>query len=130
MYETDLIDQEMFSGRIKELNDEMEKFILRRNEIEATLQGGVSEELSFDHVKQVLTNLNAMIHNMASDEKKVFYQLIIEEVVVKDKKVQEIKLKIDEQVQEDTMKQSLSDGKSDRDIFVRKNSNHTIKIII
>lgn len=37
MYETDLIAQEMFSGRIKELNDEMDKFILRRNEIEATL---------------------------------------------------------------------------------------------
>lgn len=126
MYETDLIAQEMFSGRIKELNDEMDKFILRRNEIEATLQGGDSEELSFEHVKQVLTNLNAMIQNMASDEKKVFYQLVIEEVVIKDKKVQEIKLKIDEQVQEDIMKKSLSDGKSDGDIFVRKISRFTL----
>ena len=78
------------------------------------------EELPFDYVKEVLTNLNDMIQNMASDEKKVFYQLIIEEVVIKDKKVQEIKLKIDEQVQEDIMKKSLSDGKSDGDIFVLK----------
>ncbi len=130
LYETDLIDQEMFSGRIKELNDEMEKFILRRNEIEATLQDGDSEELSFEHVKQVLTDLNAMIQNMASDEKKVFYQLIIEEVVIKDKKVQEIKLKIDEQVQEDIMKKSLSDRKSDGDIFARKYVVKSMKILI
>ena len=63
-----------------------------------------------------------MIQNMASNEKKVFYQLIIEEVVIKDKKVQEIKLKIDEQVQEDIVKKSLFDRKSDRDFccFIRK----------
>ena len=120
LYETDLIDQQMFKGRIKELNDEMEKLMLRRDEIEERLQGCDSEELPFDYVKEVLTNLNDMIQNMASDEKKVFYQLIIEEVVIKDKKVQEIKLKIDEQVQEDIMKKSLSDGKSDGDIFVLK----------
>ena len=130
LYETDLIDQEMFKGRIKELNNEMEKLILRRDEIEETLQGCDSEELPFDYVKEVLTNLDVMIQKMASDEKKVFYQLIIEEIVVKDKKVEEIKLKIDEQVQEDIMKKSLSDGKSDGDIFVRKNNRYLLKIII
>lgn len=130
LYETDLIDQEMFKGRIKELNDEVEKLMLRRDEIEETLQGCDSEEVSFEYVKEVLTNLDVMIQKMSSDEKKVFYQLIIEEVIIKDKKVQEIKLKIDEQVQEDIMKKSLSDGKSDGDIFVCKNSRYLLKIII
>lgn len=34
LYETDLIDLEMFKGRIKELNDEMKKSMLRRDKIE------------------------------------------------------------------------------------------------
>lgn len=108
----------------------MEKLILRRDEIEETLQGCDSEELPFDYVKEVLANLDAMIQKMASDEEKMFYQLIIEEVVIKYKKVQEIKLKIDEQVQEDIMKKSLSDKKSDGDIFMRKNSRYLLKVII
>lgn len=45
----------------------------------------------------MFTNLDAMIQKIASHE-KVFYQLIIEEVVIKDKDVEEIKLKIDGQV--------------------------------
>lgn len=73
MYEKELIDQEMFKGRIKELNDEMEKLMLRRDEIEETLQGCDSDELPFGYVKEILTNLNVIIQKMASDEKKVFY---------------------------------------------------------
>lgn len=50
-----------------------------------------------------------MVQSMVSATRKMFYQLVIGEVVIKDKKVQEIKLKIDEQIQEDIMKKSLSD---------------------
>ena len=39
LYETNLIDQEMFKGRIKEFNDEMDKLMLRSDEIEEILQG-------------------------------------------------------------------------------------------
>lgn len=34
LYETDLIDQEMFTGRIKELNAELERLMLQRNEMQ------------------------------------------------------------------------------------------------
>lgn len=37
LYETNLIDQEMFKGRIKEFNDEMDKLMLRSDEIEEIL---------------------------------------------------------------------------------------------
>lgn len=56
----------------------------------------------------------------------VFYQLIIEEAIIKDKKVQEIKLKIAEQLPE-YIKKTLSDRKqSNRVIFV----SQIIKIAI
>jgi site-specific DNA recombinase len=119
LYETDLIDKEIFTGRIKELNTELERLMLQRNEIEDSLQGCDAEELSYEYVKQMLANLNTMLKSMANDEKKLFYHMIIEEIVVNDdKKIQSIKLKIDEQMQEDIMKQSLFDKTSNRDIFV------------
>ena len=45
--------------------------------------------------------------------------MIIEETVVnQEKQIEEIKLKIDEEVQKDLIRQSLSEKKSDRDILV------------
>ena len=129
LYETDLINQDMFKGRIKDLNDDMEKLMLRRDEVEDSLQGCDAEEMPFDYVRQVLTNLDIMIQSMESAERKMFYQLIIEEVVIKDKKVQEIKLKIDEQIQENLKKKSLSDKKSDGDIFMSKSKFDLFRII-
>ena len=58
---------------------------------------------------------------MGSPEKKVFYQLIIDEIIIEDKKVKAIKLNIDEEVQEDIRQKALSDkDKSDRVIFMDK----------
>jgi site-specific DNA recombinase len=72
----------MFTGRIKELNTELERLMLQRNEIEDNLKGCNVEELSYEYVKQMLSNLNAILKSMANDEKKLFYHMIIEEIVV------------------------------------------------
>ncbi len=42
-------------------------------------------------------------------------------VVSQDKKIEWIKLKIDEEMQKEPIKQSLSDKTSDRDCFIDKN---------
>lgn len=48
--------------------------------------------------------------------------MLIEEIVVnQDKQIEVIKLKIDEEVQKDLIKQSLSEKQSDRDILMCKN---------
>lgn len=39
LYETELANQEMFIGKIKDLNNELEKLIFCRAEIQDTLQG-------------------------------------------------------------------------------------------
>ena len=66
---------------------------------------------------------------MPNDERKAFYHMRKEEVVVnQDKQIEMIKLKIDEKKKKDLIIQSLSDKKLDRDILMCKHSKYVVKI--
>ena len=66
---------------------------------------------------------------MPNDERKAFYHMVIEEILVsQDKQIEAIKLKIDEEIQKDLVKQSLSEKQSDRDILMCRNSKYVVKI--
>ena len=122
LFDEKLIDQELLAERLQELNQEFERQVNRQNELEANLKGCDSEELSYEYVQEVMSHLNEILKGMPNDERKAFYHMIIEEVVVnQEKQIEIIKLKIDEEVQKDLIKQSLSEKKSDRDILVCKN---------
>lgn len=121
LFDEKLIDQELLAERLQELNQEFERQVKRQNELEANLKGCDSEELSYEYVQEVMSHLNEILKDMPNDERKAFYHMIIEEVVVnQDKKIEMIKLKIDEDIQKDLIKQSLSEKKSDRDILLSK----------
>ena len=66
---------------------------------------------------------------MPNDERKAFYHMITEEIVVnQEKQIEAIKLKIDEEIQKDLIKESLSKKQSDRDILMCRNSKYVVKI--
>ena len=122
LFDEKLIDQELLAERLQELNQEFERQVNRQNELEASLKGCDSEELSYEYVQEVMSHLNEILKDMPNDERKAFYHMIIEEVVVnQEKQIEAIKLKIDEDIQKDLIKQSLSEKKSDRDILMCKN---------
>ena len=99
-------------------------------QLEASLKGCDSEELSYEYVQEVISHLNKILRDMPNDERKAFYHMIIEEIVVnQDKQIEMIKMKIDEEIQKDLIKQSLSEKQSDRDILMRKN-NKRVRIEI
>ena len=130
MFDEKLIDQELLAERLQELNQEFERQVNHQNELEASLKGCDSEELTYEYVQEVMSHLNEILKDMPNDERKAFYHMIIEEIVVNQKKqIEMIKLKIDEEVQRELIKQSLSEKKSDRDILVRKN-NKRVRIEI
>ena len=115
--------------RLQELNQEFERQVNRQNELEASFKGCDSEELSYEYVQEVMTHLNEILKDMPNDERKAFYHMIIEEVVVnQEKQIETIKLKIDEEIQKDFIIQSLSEKQSDRDILVCRNSKYVVKI--
>ena len=129
LFDEKLIDQELLAERLQELNQEFERQVNRQNELEASLKGCDSEELSYEYVQGVMSHLNEILKDMPNDERKAFYHMIIEEVVVnQEKQIESIKLKIDEEVQKDLIKQSLSEKQSDRDILVDEKSVDRIEI--
>ena len=69
-----------------------------------------------------MSHLNEILQDMPNDERKAFYHMIIEEIVVnQEKQIEMIKMKIDEKVQRELIKQSPSEKQSDGDILVCKN---------
>ena len=92
-----------------------------QEELEASLNGCDSEELSYEYVQDIMSHLKEILQDMPNDERKAFYHMIIEEIVVsQEKKIEMIKLKIDKEVQRDLIKQSPSEKQSDRDILMCK----------
>ncbi len=121
LFNEKLIDQELLAERLQELNLEFERQVSRQNELETSLKGCDSEELSYEYVQEVMSHLNEILKDMPNDERKAFFHMIIEEIVVnQEKQIEMIKLKIDEEVQRDLIKQSLSEKQSDRDILMCK----------
>ena len=129
LFDEKLIDQELLAERLQELNQEFERQVNRQNELEASLKGCDSQELSYEYVQEAMSHLNEILKGMPNDERKAFYHMIIEEIVVnQDKQIEMIKMKIDEEIQKDLIIQSLSDKKLDRDILMCKNSKYVVKI--
>ncbi len=121
LFDEKLIDQELLAERLEELNQEFERQVKRQKELETNIKGCDSEELSYEYVQEVMSHLNEIIQEMPDDGRKTFFHMIIEEIVVNQKKqIEIIKLKIDEEVQRDLIKQSLSEKQSDRDILMAK----------
>lgn len=119
LFDEKLIDQELLAERLQELNQEFERQVNRQNELEASLKGCDSEELTYEYVQEVMNHLNEILQDMPNDERKAFYHMIIEEIVVnQEKQIEMIKLKIDEEVQRDLIKQSPSEKQSDGDILM------------
>lgn len=128
LFDEKLIDQELLAERLQELNQEFERQVNRQNELEASLKGCDSQELSYEYVQEVMSHLNEILKGMPNDERKAFYHMIIEEIVVnQEKQIEMIKLKIDDEVQKDLIKSSPSEKQSDGDILMCKN---TLKIVI
>ena len=129
LFDEKLIDQELLAERLQELNQEFERQVNRQNELEASLKGCDSEELTYEYVQEVMNHLNEILQDMSNDERKAFYHMIIEEIVVnQDKQIEMIKLKIDKEIQKNLIKESLSEKQSDRDILMCRNSKYVVKI--
>ena len=127
LYEKEMIDHSIFSERISELSDKIEKLYIRKQEIERSLETYCSSELDFEYVREVIKNISNMLDIMEKAEKKTFYHMIISKILVKDKKIQEIQMKIPEAIQNELINKSLSNKKSDGDFFVRTN---ILKLVI
>ncbi|MGW6190579.1 recombinase family protein [Bacillus cereus] len=131
LYEDSLLDQTMFTGRIQELKEEMERLSVRKSEIEFELGDGDEKVLSYEYVKKLLAQLNVLLEAIPCDEKKVLYHLLIENIVINDeKKIENIQLNINEEIQQELLKKPLTKEEMDRGFCIFKNGQYPLKISI
>lgn len=108
LFDEKLIDQELLAERLQELNQEFERQVNRQNKLEASLKGCDSEELSYEYVQEVMSHFKKILRDKPNDYRRNSS---------KSRETNRRKVKIDEEVQKDFIKQSLSGKKSDRDIL-------------
>ncbi|MDA2732689.1 recombinase family protein [Bacillus cereus] len=131
LYEDSLLNQNMFTDRIQELNEEMERLSVRKSEIEFELGDGDEKILSYEYVKKLLVQLNVLLDAIPCDEKKVLYHLLIENIVVNDeKKIENIQLNINKEIQQELLKKPLSKEEMDRGFCISKNGRYSLRISI
>lgn len=73
---------------------------IRKTEIERNLDNQTVEYTSYEFIEQVLNNFEAALKNALPEKQKSLLQLIIKDIsVTKDKKIDKINLKFDEDIQ-------------------------------
>lgn len=131
LYEEAVLDTTIFADRIQELKIEIDHLNARKSAVEFELGDGNSVPLSYEYVKQVLAGIHVLLNAVPSDEKKILYRMIIDTVVINDKKeIEKIKLNIDKELQRELMKATLSKDKMDGVFSIQKNMRNRLKLVI
>lgn len=130
LYEESLLDQTMFMDRIQELKEEIERLSTRKSAVEFELGDADEKILSYEYVKKILAQLGVLLEAAPCDEKKILYHLLIENIIVNDeRKIENIQLNIDEEMQQELLKKPLP-GELDRGFCISKNGKYPLRITI
>lgn len=100
LYEEDAIDKDKLVGRMEELRVERAAFEQRKAQIEAELRSCSAEPLPFEVVKEALGHFDRLLRSGTSDQRKTLLQLFLKEIVLtKDRKIERIEIRFDENVE-------------------------------
>lgn len=100
LYEKDAIDRGELVSRIEELNAERAALERRKAEIEGELRLCSDEPIPYDVVRQALGQFRRLLDSTSSEQRKALLQLFIKEIVLtKDRKVERIEIRFDENVE-------------------------------
>jgi site-specific DNA recombinase len=86
LYEVDQIDKGIFSGRLNELNQELDRLHARRLEIEGNLQHDDSEPVSYELVRSILGRFEQLLKISFFEERKTLLHLTIQKITLNEKK--------------------------------------------
>jgi len=101
LYEEDIIDKNLFKERLDSLKSEEEVLYKRKSSIETSLNTEVTASIQYEYVKNVLSNFRDNLKYSSPEQEKTFLHLMIDNIIItKDKKIENIVLKFDENIQE------------------------------
>ena len=99
LFEDDIIDSDALNKRMKILQDELEEYSKRKEEILEKLAENDSQEIPFQFVKDVLSDFHSLLDKSPHDQKKMLLQLILSKITITDRKqIDTIELHFDEKI--------------------------------
>lgn len=109
LYEIDDIDRDMFSERLSVLNKELDTELTRRSKLELDLRDDQADPVSYELVRSLMTNFDALLRQSLFQQRKTLLHLIIKKITLDEKKrVSSVELAFNE----DTEKHFLSQAPS------------------
>ena len=120
----EIITKEEFMKRKDELNETVDKLQKDKQQYLEVVVEDTNQEVSYELVKSILQNFHQLLENCETREKKkMLLQLIISEITInKEREIDSIKLKLNDNLIEYINKQDgVSAIKEASSIFVRKN---------
>jgi hypothetical protein len=86
LYEIDVFDRELFSGRMSELNAERNQLLSRKSEIEFELSGDNSQTVSYKQVRSLIERFEYLLQKSSFDQRKTLLLLIIQKITLNEKR--------------------------------------------
>ncbi|QIB27944.1 recombinase family protein [Caloranaerobacter azorensis] len=84
LYEDGVIEKEILMGRLKEIEDILEKLNIRKNEILKEIELNGSEKIPYEVVREIMQDFEKLMSNADKEQRKLFLQLIINKITVDD----------------------------------------------
>ncbi|MBU5353195.1 recombinase family protein [Paenibacillus barcinonensis] len=98
LYEIDDIDRDMFSERLSILNKELDTELTRKSKLELELQDDQAEPVSYELVRSLVTNFDALLRNSPFQQRKTFLHLIVKKITLDERKrVDSVELSFNEE---------------------------------
>lgn len=100
LYEVDQIDKGLFSNRLNELNEELDRLHAKRSELAYQLNDDGAQTVSYELVRSLIERLDRLLQASSLEQRKTLLHLVIQKITVNDKKeIDKIELTFDERSQ-------------------------------
>jgi len=101
---------------LKEVESEKETLLQRKLDIEKEMDNHSTKPISYQLVRQVLNNFEKSLRTASSERQKTLLQLIIKDIIVnKDKKIEKVNLKFDEDIQKHYINSNTEESSNTED---------------
>jgi site-specific DNA recombinase len=86
LYEMDEIDRDLFTGRLNDLNMELDFELARRSRLELELRDDQAEPVSHELVRSLMGKFDALLRRSPFPQRKTLLHLIVKRITQNDRK--------------------------------------------
>lgn len=86
LYEMDEIDRDLFSGRLNDLNRELDAELTRRSKLQLELRDDQADPISYELVRSLVGRFDSLLHRSPFPQRKTLLHLIVKRITLDDRK--------------------------------------------